>query len=221
MGRHAQVVLAVALAFSFLLSGCAMQNGGAGKALTAGGEANASGTGFLVPESRAAYTAYYIVNEGGQETDKTVYRMGRKMRMDYGLGGANISVFFLDDKAYSCARSLASGEYGCFDITESAASQGVSSLIGEPDLENAEMVEMVDVGSSGQMKAQCYIFSSAAFPARKTCFVEGAIPAYDEYVLGNGQKHVEYLAYLKMDANLRNFGLPATPVIPPKNLTEY
>lgn len=220
MGRHAQSVLAVALAFSFLLSGCAMPDGRAGGALLAPNQTQASDTGFLVPESPVAYTAYYIVNEGGQESGKTVYRMGRKMRVDYGFGSTNISVFFLENKAYSCARSL-SGEYGCFDITSSAASQGISALIGAPNLENAEAAEIVDVGGSGQMKAQCYVFSGAPTFGRKQCFTDSGILAYDEYLLANKQKHVEYMAHLSLGANLRSFGLPTAPQMPPENQSAY
>lgn len=177
-------------------------------------------TGFLVPESPIAYTAYYIVNEGGQESAKIVYRNGQMMRTDYDAGNVTISVYFLKNRAYSCAKSL-DGSYNCFDITGSAAAQGVGALIGTPDLENAEKAESVGIGQGGQMAAQCYIFNALPHPGRKMCFTDGGILAYDEYTLSGGRKRVEYLGNLKLSAGLQSFGLPATPAMPPQNSSAY
>ncbi len=219
MGGRRLIVLFAAVAISLALFGCTATQGGAANAASQNqsrpGSA-ANGTGFLVPESPVAYTAYYIVDEGGRQTEKMAYRMGRNMRVDYVDGNMTIGVFFLKDKAYSCTR-MHSGGYGCFDITDEAALQGVSSLIGMPNLGDAELDEVVDIGSGGRMKAQCYIFTVPPFSGRKRCFADGGIPAYDEYALPGGQKHVEYLANIRLSASLQDFGLPVTPVVPPGN----
>lgn len=217
MDRPMPIALFAAFALALLLFGCATakDRGGAEDGNAAAAQ-YANGTGFLVPDSAADYTAHYIVNDGGQETGKIVYRMGRNFRLDYQNGNMTVSVFLLGSRAYSCARML-SGEYGCFDITAKAASQGVPALIGTPDLEGASEDEVVDVGAGGQMKAQCYLFANPPLQSRKACFTSQGIMAYDEYPIPGGQKHIEYLANLKLSANLRDFGLPSTPAAPPED----
>ena len=218
----AQAAIAAAFVFSLLLLGCAMPGSPGSQAPQGGNQSaaqqQAQDTGFSMPNSTVAYSAYYIVKEGGQETGKTVYRMGEDMRTDYEFGGENISVYFLGNKAYSCALSIAGG-YQCFDITAQAAAQGVEALVGMPDLENAQAAETVSVGQSEQMTAKCYIFSAAPYFGRKRCFTDSGIPAYDEYTLSDGQKHVEYLSYIRMDAGLQVFGLPVAPKMAPQNMS--
>jgi len=207
------------LAIALLLAGCISQDSGNaavgrnGKQMAsqAGAQSQADENAFLVPESEATYTAYYIVNEGGQETGKMVWRMGRNMRIDLGDGNATVSVFFLENRTYSCANSPFGG-YGCFDITQQAIAQGTSSLIDAPDLSGAKEAETVPIGQAGKMTAKCYVFSSAPVAGRKMCFTEGGILAYDEYALSGGKKHVEYLANLRFSADEKDFALPATPM---------
>lgn len=169
-----------------------------------------AGGNFLVPQSGIDYTARYVVSENGAESEKTVWRSGRKMRVDYAAYGKGVlSLFFLQNRAYSC--SIATDGWQCFDI--SANLDGASeSLLSPPDISGAEAVEEVDIGNT---KGKCYLLPSAPYETRKMCFTDRQVVAYDEYNMTKGKQRVEYLTDIYYGVGENDFELPAEPQSPP------
>jgi len=157
---------------------------------------------FRVPESPRSYSAAYAISEGGGTSYKEVWRSGRRMRTDYAVGAARLSLFFLDDRAYSCLMQQNGSE--CHDITK-GASQMPSSFFLAPKTDGAVPSESVKVGTSD---GQCYLLPNPPYGERKFCIARGVL-AYDEYSSGAG-KRVEYatrITYGEPDPSV--FGLPA------------
>lgn len=187
-----------------LLLGCASD----GKPSRPPASAQAINASFALPESPVAYTAKYIVNENGQESAKTVYRMGKSMRMD--IGGA-VSLFFVSGKVYSCPRIA--NDDRCFDITGNFDRQGLA-----PEFEslpkNAVPSESVDIGGT---PGKCYAVPISTYASRKLCYTDRNVLAYDELRTGANSTRVEYATSINYGASAADFALPYQSALPPEN----
>jgi len=199
--------IAAALA-CLVIAGCAQRE----QATTPLKNASDFGAGnFMVPQSGVEYTARYVVNENGAETEKTVWRSERKMRVDYASYGKSVlSMFFLQNKAYSC--SAAAAGWQCFDISANIDGKAAENLFSPPDLSGAEAAEEVDIGNT---KGKCYLLPSAPFETRKMCLTDRQVVAYDEYNMTKGKQRVEYLTDIYYGVGENDFALPAEPQPPP------
>jgi len=199
--------IAAAIAF-LVIAGCAQREPSAAPQKNASGFAPGN---FMVPQSGVEYTARYVVNENGAESGKTVWRSGRKMRVDYSSYGKSVlGLFFLQDRAYSC--SFATTGWQCFDISANIDGTAAERLFSEPELSGAQALEDVDIGNT---RGKCYLLPSAPFETRKMCFTDRQVVAYDEYNMTKGKQRVEYLTDIYYGAGETDFALPAEPQATP------
>lgn len=199
--------LLAAAAVMLVLAGCAI-NGDQNTDDRAKNGYLPSGPGsFLVPQSGIDYAASYTVYDNGQETIKRVWRSGRRMRVDFeGSGGGGLSLFFLENRAYSC--SMPPAEARCFEFSSRVGASEAGQYFTAPDLSVATEAEMVNIGGT---QGRCYLFPSAPFQARKMCFTDKSVLAYDEQNSTAGKRHVEYLTDIAYAVSDSDFSLPAKP----------
>ena len=193
----------LASAVLLLLAGCAGQGSAAQKG--ANGTAPSQPGSFMVPDSSLNYTAHYVVNGNGEQSDKTVWRAGRLMRVDFTSSGTGVSLFFLEDRAYSC--SMASGTERCFDITSSIGEAEAQEFLLPPDLTFARDAGPVDIGGT---RGRCYTFPPTPTQTHEVCLTDTGVMAYNEYNMSSGEQ-VEYLSSLDYSAPDSAFVLPAQP----------
>jgi len=187
-----------------LFIGCVGQKEGAAPALPAEGTIPASS--FSFPQVPVQYAAHYVVNENGAETVKSVWASGNRMRIELSDGGSGyFSLYFLGNRAYSCA---APGQNAsCFEVS-SRVSIKPDEVLPCQYLEGSEQAEEVDIGGTA---GRCYLKPYGVFGKRKICCTERGVLAYDEYNQTGGKTHVEYLTDISYSAKDEDFLLPATP----------
>ena len=212
-GCHIHGAVAIALLASavfLLIAGCSGQEGSIAQYGANGTWAAPNGS-FLVPDSGLSYTAHYVVSGKGGQGDKTVWRSGRRMRVDFAAdGGVGVSLFFLQDRVYSC--SAASGTERCFDITSSMGQSGAQDFFLPPDLSYAQDAGPVDIGGT---PGRCYTLPPTPLERHEVCLTGTGVLAYEEYNMSSGEEQVEYLSDLNYSAPDSAFVLPAAPVAAP------
>lgn len=167
---------------------------------------------FSLPESPIEYTGHYVVDEGGSQLEKTIWRSGKNARIGIGpQGSGRLDFFFVANKAYTCANT--GSKELCFDVTETIGNQKASELFPQPDMNAAEDAGEVDIGST---KGRCYFFPHTPFEKRKMCFTDRNVLAFDQYNTASGKVHTEYLTSLTYSVGLENFALPAPPQAAPE-----
>ena len=194
----------LASAVLLLLAGCAGQGSTAQKG--ANGTWEPQPGSFVVPGSSLNYTAHYVVSGNGEQSGKTVWRAGRRMRADFVSDDGNgVSLFFLGNRAYSC--STASGTERCFDITSSIGEAEAQEFLLPPDLTFARDAGPVDIGGT---RGRCYTFPPTPTQTHEVCLTDTGVMAYNEYNMSSGEQ-VEYLSSLDYSAPDSAFVLPAQP----------
>ena len=195
MGKRWVIAL---VASAIILAGCALERP------SDSGQAAGSPARFALPESDVSYIAYYVVDENGVQTLKTVWRSKDRLRMRHDFSGqGSLDLFFTEGRAYSCFES---GQAECFDITSTAHEGLNTAFLLAPDVSQAQPAEAVKIGST---QGKCYTLQLSPGSERKFCLAERGVLAYDEYSAGN-EKHVEYatrIVYGEPDPSV--FALPA------------
>jgi hypothetical protein len=190
-----------------LLAGCLANQAGAKPAAQ---QASQQGSPVSFPQVPVAYSATYVVNEGGAEATKMVWASGNNMRIEIAdANGGFFSLYFLGNRTYSCGR--AGQGASCFDVSGRSPA-GLGSLLPCQNLEDAKDAESVDIGGT---RGKCHIVPYGVFSKRKICCTDMGVLAYDEYNLTNGKTHVEYLSEIEYAASDSDFALPAEPAAAP------
>ncbi|VVC01909.1 Uncharacterised protein [uncultured archaeon] len=168
------------------------------------------GSAIQFPKAPVAYSASYVVDEGGAQAVKRVWASGSNMRIEIAdEGGGFFSLYFLGSRAYSCGKT---GQgTSCFDVT-GRAQAGLESFLPCQHLENAKKAGSVDVGGT---EGACYYVPYGVFGKRKICCTDMGVLAYDSYNLTSGKAHVEYLSEIAYGASAADFALPAEPAMAP------
>ncbi|MCX8196849.1 MAG: hypothetical protein N3G80_00835 [Candidatus Micrarchaeota archaeon] len=178
----------------FLLVGCAQ---------TEQMQAEAQQAKISVPESKLNYTATYVIYEDGVQLVKNVWRAGKKMRIELKGGTSSLNIYFIEDKAYSCARSY-EGRQLCKDVSQIMQKEYMQAIFEPIDLAGAQRAEDVEIGST---TGKCYMLPSLFFETRKVCLTDSGILAYDEKKAIGKPTTVEYLTELSYEVDPKAFDL--------------
>lgn len=148
---------------------------------------------FFLPESKINYTAHYVIYEDGKERYETVWREGKRMKVEAFTDAEkkhSILFYFLENQVFFCIKNE---KEECNDITNFFESNRILSAY-DINLTGAVEVEKVPIGNT---EGQCYLLpSSSFFEERKICLTDLGVLAYDELSYAGRKKYVRYLVEL-------------------------
>ncbi|VVB99467.1 Uncharacterised protein [uncultured archaeon] len=202
--------LAVAVVLLALSFGCTSLGSNPKGNQSGQGAAPGSNLSISIPRASVPYTAHYVVQENGKQSEKTIWRLGNNLKLAMGDSSVMVELYFLGDKAYSCS-TQAEGA-ACYDVTGKLSGFDLSSLVPSPG-PDAVPDEIATIGST---RGQCYLEPLGVVGMMKRCFTDRGVLAYEERNQTQSQTYVEYLTDLAYSASESDFALPATPQQPPE-----
>lgn len=210
VGRQLPMMAALALVLALaLLYGCA--GGGQGLEGEPAGEGALPVDGLLLKNAAAPYVAQYRVADASGETEKSVYRMGQKMRVDVGSGlYGKVSLYLVNGRAYSCTDSGQGGR--CFDITDKMADAEPQLGFQDGPPNEAVFERKVEIGGT---EGDCYLLQSGIMGQRRLCYAAGGVLAYDELNSSENSTRTEYAVRISYAAKESDFALPYPVFTPP------